>query len=402
MAGQQPFQFGSAQVGGIDHKVSTVAQGRNHSAFEPNTVRYGSVAGEGVGPTALGIAPLQRFVITIDKQHLEFAAGPADNHIERFEHALDSKAASAQIDADGNRPRVGGNALDQSGGERERQVVEGFVAHIFECLQRRRPPCPRHSGHQEHTSRRRASGGAPLGVTTFGHHRRIIASTESAESARKAKRNFAAVEASNGDSAIDGTASPSTPSQRVSGKRSTSADGTRSTNNASVASATASSGIIPAPRTSIRPAIAAGAVTETRSPARRSSTWSSAARRAPASISRRARSDFPAPDGPRSRTARPSIATAVAWTRMGAAGTVIVTQQPRVSWRTGRQWWCPPHFCGFPPRSGGDEPRRSVSRSKGQARNVSRIARRVGARCRSGRKSPSIFLRGYRVPDLRR
>src|ERR1700731_2430223 len=252
MAGQQPFQFGSAQVGSIDHKVSTVAQGRNHSAFEPNTVRYGSVAGEGVGPAALGIAPLQRFVITIDKQHLEFAAGPADNRIERFEHALDSKAARAQIDADGNRRRVGGDALDQCGDERERQ--------------------------------------------------------------------FAGVEASNGDRAIDGTASPSTSSQRVSGKRSPSADGTRSTNNASVASAAASRRIIPTPRTSIRPAIAAGAVTKTRSPARRSSTWSSATRRAPASISRRARSDFPAPDGPRSRTARPSIAIAVAWTRMGASG----------------------------------------------------------------------------------
>src|SRR5205085_1892399 len=231
---------------------------QNHSAFEPNTVRYGSVAGEGVGPAALGIAPLQRFVITIDKQHLELAAGPADDRVEGFEHALDHKTPGAQIGADGNRACIGGNAFDQSGYERERQVVEGFIAHILKRLQRRRPPCPRHSGHQEHAGGRCASGGARLGPTTFGHHRRIIAGTASAENARKAKRNFAAAEASNGDRAIDGTASPSTSSQRVAGKRSTSGNGTRSTNNASVASVTGWRRIIPTPRTSIRPAIAAG------------------------------------------------------------------------------------------------------------------------------------------------
>src|SRR5580693_5338778 len=45
MAGQQPFQIGGAQVGGINHQISTVAQGRDHSAFEPDTVRHGPVAG---------------------------------------------------------------------------------------------------------------------------------------------------------------------------------------------------------------------------------------------------------------------------------------------------------------------------------------------------------------------
>ena len=45
--------------------------------------------------------------------------------------------SGAQVGADGNRARIGCDALDQSGYERERQVVEGFVAHIFERLQRR-------------------------------------------------------------------------------------------------------------------------------------------------------------------------------------------------------------------------------------------------------------------------
>src|SRR5205085_6872840 len=39
--------------------------------------------------------------------------------------------------------------------------------------------------------------------------------------------------------------------------------------------------------------------------------------RAPASISRSPRSDLPAPEAPRSRTARPAIAIAVAWRRSG-------------------------------------------------------------------------------------
>jgi hypothetical protein len=68
-----------------------------------------------VGPAGLGIAPLQRFVITIDKQHLELAAGPADDRVERFEHALDGEAPGAQIGADDNRARIGRDALDQSG-----------------------------------------------------------------------------------------------------------------------------------------------------------------------------------------------------------------------------------------------------------------------------------------------
>ena len=92
MAVQQPFQIGSAQVGRIDHKISAVAQGRNHSALEPDAVRYGPLAGEGMGPARLGIAPLQRFVVTIEEQHPELEARPADYRVEGFEHALDSKA----------------------------------------------------------------------------------------------------------------------------------------------------------------------------------------------------------------------------------------------------------------------------------------------------------------------
>src|SRR5260370_34521843 len=38
MTGQQAFQFGGGQVRGIDHEISAVAQGRNHSAFASDSV----------------------------------------------------------------------------------------------------------------------------------------------------------------------------------------------------------------------------------------------------------------------------------------------------------------------------------------------------------------------------
>src|SRR5690606_11907258 len=58
-----------------------------------------------------------------------------------------------------------------------------------------------------------------------------------------------------------------------------------------------------------------------RPPSTASSTWSSATSNPPPSISRSARSDLPEPDGPRSSTPAPSMATQVACRRItGAAG----------------------------------------------------------------------------------
>src|SRR3982074_1023569 len=60
---------------------------------------------------------------------------------------------------------------------------------------------------------------------------------------------------------------------------------------------------MPTPRASIRPAIRAGALATTDFPRRTSAVWSSATSRAPCSSRRNARSDFPAPEGPRSKAA---------------------------------------------------------------------------------------------------
>src|SRR5581483_3338558 len=61
---------------------------------------------------------------------------------------------------------------------------------------------------------------------------------------------------------------------------------------------------MPTPRTSISPCRGLGAVAIKLRPRRARCVWSSAISRPPASISRRARSDLPAPEGPRSKMHR--------------------------------------------------------------------------------------------------
>ena len=92
--------------------------------------------------------------------------------------------------------------------------------------------------------------------------------------------------------------------------------GRRSTTRRRGADATLGKETMPSPRTSICPAIVAGALIVISSPSRRSSVWSSATRRAPWSIKRSAKSDLPAPDGPRSRIPSLPSAIAVPWTRI--------------------------------------------------------------------------------------
>jgi hypothetical protein len=76
--------------------------------------------------------------------------------------------------------------------------------------------------------------------------------------------------------------------------------------------ATLSMSTMPTPRISSLPAMVAGALAINPSPSRRTIVWSSLTRVKPRSSRRKARSDLPAPDGPMIRTARPSIATALA------------------------------------------------------------------------------------------
>jgi hypothetical protein len=86
-----------------------------------------------------------------------------------------------------------------------------------------------------------------------------------------------------------------------------------STTSATGTSSCASISTIPRPRTSSFPAICAGAEAMSRSSERRTTVWSSLTSVKPRSSSRSARSDLPDPEGPVMRTARPSIATVLAW-----------------------------------------------------------------------------------------
>src|SRR5579859_1082229 len=87
---------------------------------------------------------------------------------------------------------------------------------------------------------------------------------------------------------------------------------------------------MPRPRTSSNPARISGGSASRCSPSRRRRTWSSATRTAPRSIRRKARSDLPLPDGPRSSTPMSFISTQVAWSLMkaspGAAGSRLGRQ----------------------------------------------------------------------------
>ena len=172
MAGQQTLQIGGGQEGGVDHQVSTFAQGGERLALEPDSVHDRAVAGEGVGASCLCIAPFEPLVITVDKQHPELSHPPADDGVEGFEHALDGEAAGAGIGADRDCRRIRRDIIDQRRDERERQVVEGLIAHILEDLERSRPPATRHPGHEEHAGAARPACQARNISTPAGHHRR--------------------------------------------------------------------------------------------------------------------------------------------------------------------------------------------------------------------------------------
>src|SRR6266436_192755 len=190
--GQQALQIGGGQEGGVDHQISTVAEGRERLALEPDSIHVRTVAGEGVGASGFRITPFEALVITIHKQHSELPRAPANQAVEGFEHALDREAAGSGVGTDRNRRRIRRSALDQRGDQRERQIVEGLIAHVLEYLEGGRPPGSRHSCHDEHAGAPHPDCGARHFPTTAGHHRPIIAGSGPIANARRAWRYLAA------------------------------------------------------------------------------------------------------------------------------------------------------------------------------------------------------------------
>ena len=144
-----------------------------------------------------------------------------------------------------------------------------------------------------------------------------------------ANASFIGADTSNGANRNSGKSMPASCAVGpLDGRRSTWPGSTKSTTNTTSASATSLTPTIPTPLTSIWPLMLSGAVATTRSPSRRTSTWSSATRAGGSSAAgprraknrkRRAKSDFPEPDGPRSSAAFRPSATHVACTNSGSA-----------------------------------------------------------------------------------
>ena len=161
----------------------------------------------------------------------------------------------------------------------------------------------------------------------------------------------------------------------ASGMRSICSDGTRSAISATGASASASTRMMPIPRTSMSPADPRRRAR--RSGRRRGATARSDRRRRDA----RQRQSAAAPDrtcrypsaraaAPRARRSRPR------W--HAAARLMPVMALPAGGSGSGRRDQALPRRAGSRPRSGRDAPRRSVSRSTARARNACRISRRAG------------------------
>ncbi len=130
-------------------------------------------------------------------------------------------------------------------------------------------------------------------------------------------------EASNAHSRSNGKLCPRmTATGHGSGRRSTASRATRSTMSATSARGTDGTRMMPRPRTSSLLSSPCGALAITLPSRMWSQTWSSATNNAGNASNaegandrqRSARSDFPEPDAPRIRAARPPSATAVAWT----------------------------------------------------------------------------------------
>src|ERR1700722_1572000 len=308
---QQALQVRRRQRRGVDHQIGAVAQGPDALAFQAYAVGHRMLGRQRMAAAGFGITAFQPVVVAIEEHHAQIDGLALDQPVERLDQRGHGEVARADIDADGKR-RLHRVRTDEIGQQRQRQIVHRLVAHILERLQGGGSPRARHAGDDHETAALMATGGVH-GRTSEDSTARISSPARTLS----AKRSLAAAEASKGASAIRGIGTPRMSQLRRSGRRSICSAGTRSTTRRKHALAWRGSCNNPTPRASIMPARASGARITTSSPSRARAVWSSATSAAPWSIRRSARSDLPAPEGPRSKTpARPN-ATAVPWTRLG-------------------------------------------------------------------------------------
>ena len=101
-----------------------------------------------MAPARFGIAALQPVVIAIEKNNAQIEIVLFRETIERFDERWNREIARAHIDADGKR-QMRRRRHDQIGQQRERQVIDRFVAHVLEGFERRRAPRSGHAGDDE-------------------------------------------------------------------------------------------------------------------------------------------------------------------------------------------------------------------------------------------------------------
>src|SRR5579883_1177240 len=320
LAVENPLQIGRIERGRVDDKIGAVAQRRHSLPLEIDAVAHRPIARQRMAAPRLRVTANEALILAIEKDDSEIEIVIGDELVERRQKRADAEIARADIDADGER-RPLRRRHEQVRQQRERQIVDRFVTHILERLERRRATGAGHAGDHEETARNwPLLGGRQRPINHRGrpvaHGVGIVAAGMAARSMRKARRSFAVAEASNGASITSGTSWSSNAQNRGSGRRSMLALGMRSTTRRNLASGTVGTRRMPRPRTSISPAMVAGAVMRNSPPLRCNSVWSSATSLAPSSMRRKARSDLPLPEGPRSRMPSPPRAIEVPWTRI--------------------------------------------------------------------------------------
>lgn len=208
-------------------------------------------------PAGLGIALCEHRIVAVEKQQDDREVVAPIEGRELVEEALRREVEGPDVDISGNRAVARLHSriwIEQTGQERERQIVDRLVAEVFEHLDGGRLARARETRDEHHPE------------PVAGARGRVQRHRLSHDPARRrpGPGTLAAAEAANGHNANSGSVTPAQRQVRGSGRRGTSSAGTRSKTAPSQPSATHGTRAMPRTRTSMRPWIACGAVARTR------------------------------------------------------------------------------------------------------------------------------------------
>ena len=144
MALQLALQIGRSQQRGIDDEIGAIAQRPEALALDPHAVGDRSLRRQRMAAARLGVATLEPVIVAIEEDHLELDILSLDQIVERLEQRRHGEITGAHINADGerglHRPRP-----DQVRQQRQRQIVDRLITHVFQILERGRATGPRHA-----------------------------------------------------------------------------------------------------------------------------------------------------------------------------------------------------------------------------------------------------------------